>query len=101
MCYKRRNINLDKLSSYVRRTGICTEEAALYLMDEIMFLRAELAHGWKQAFYGAQDTIEIQKREIATLQSLVPILDGQCDICGCVPATQVTLCEEHRDKLAE
>lgn len=39
--YKRRNINLDKLSSYVRRTGICTEEAALHLMDEIFFLRAE------------------------------------------------------------
>lgn len=40
--YQRRDINLDKLSSYVRRTGICTEEAALHLMDEIMFLRAEI-----------------------------------------------------------
>ena len=40
--YKRRNINIDKLSSYVRRTGICTEEAALHLMDEIMFLRADV-----------------------------------------------------------
>ena len=42
MAYRRRKINLDKLSSYVRRTGICTEEAALHLMDEIMFLRAEI-----------------------------------------------------------
>ena len=41
MSYKRRNINLDKLSSYVRKTGICTEETALHLMDEIMFLRAD------------------------------------------------------------
>jgi len=40
--YKRRNINLDKLSNYVRKTGICTEEAALHLMDEIMFLRADV-----------------------------------------------------------
>lgn len=39
--YKRRNINIDKSSSYARRTGICTEEAALHLMDEIMFLRAD------------------------------------------------------------
>jgi hypothetical protein len=39
--YKRRNINIDKLSSYIRKTGICTEEAALHLMDEIMFLRAD------------------------------------------------------------
>lgn len=41
--YKRRSISIDKLSSYVRKTGICTEEAALHLMDEIMFLRADVA----------------------------------------------------------
>lgn len=100
MC-KLRNINLEKLSNHVRNKGFCTEEASLYLMDEIALLRKELSVGWQKAFYGAQDTIEIQKREIATLQSLVSMMDGQCEVCGCVPATQVSLCEEHRDILTD
>jgi len=68
--YKRRNINIDKLSSYVRRTGICTEEAALHLMDEIMFLRADVAEkqtilkGEKEA-YRLSDQIATARMQTA------------------------------------
>jgi hypothetical protein len=41
------------------------------------------------------ESYALAQSEIATLQSLVPVLDGSCDVCACVPATQITLCEEH------
>lgn len=74
----------------------------IVLAAEVRKLRAELSNSWQQSFYNAQDTIEIQKQEIAVLQSLVPHPgDGSCQICGCVPATEITLCLEHIEKLAE
>lgn len=78
------------------------KENTLKLMEnEIASLKFDLSQDWQQSFYAAQDTIEIQKKEIRELQSLIPSLDGQCDICGCVPATQITLCEEHRIKATD
>jgi len=46
------------------------------------------------------DEVARLNSEVATLQTLVPHPgDGSCEVCGCVPATTATLCEECRDKI--
>jgi hypothetical protein len=41
------------------------------------------------------ESYAMAQSQIATLETLVPVLVGSCDVCACVPATQITLCEEH------
>lgn len=85
---------LEKLSAETLRDMVADlQKALMAARSNITCLEIQIAD--------RGESYAMVQAEIATLQSLVPVLNGECDICSCVPATQYTLCDEHWEKAQE